>query len=59
MYVDGFVMAVPKARLDDLDDAYRLFRCRTAMSCIEVCPKGLNPAKAIAEIQELLVKRAI
>ena len=47
------------ARLDDLDDAYRLFRCRNAMSCIEVCPKGLNPAKAIAEIKELLVKRAI
>lgn len=33
-----------KLRLDDLNDAYRLFRCRTIMNCAEVCPKGLQPA---------------
>jgi succinate dehydrogenase / fumarate reductase iron-sulfur subunit len=32
-------------RLDNVDDAYRLFRCRTIMNCAEVCPKGLNPAR--------------
>ncbi|KQQ40122.1 succinate dehydrogenase [Duganella sp. Leaf126] len=46
-------------RLDDLDDAYRLFRCRTIMNCTDVCPKGLNPAHAISEIRNLLVKRSI
>ena len=46
-------------RLDDLDDAYRLFRCRTIMNCTDVCPKGLNPALAISEIRNLLVKRAV
>ena len=46
-------------RLDDLNDAYRLFRCRTIMNCADVCPKGLNPALAISEIRNLLVKRAV
>lgn len=31
-------------RLDNLEDPYRLFRCRTIMNCTDVCPKGLNPA---------------
>lgn len=38
-------------RLDDLNDAYRLFRCRTIMNCSEVCPKGLEPAHAIEMIR--------
>jgi succinate dehydrogenase / fumarate reductase, iron-sulfur subunit len=38
-------------RLDDLNDAYRLFRCRTIMNCAEVCPKGLEPSHAIEEIR--------
>ena len=38
-------------RLDDLNDAYRLFRCRTIMNCSEVCPKGLEPSHAIEEIR--------
>lgn len=38
-------------RLDDLNDAYRLFRCRTIMNCAEVCPKGLEPAHAIEKIR--------
>lgn len=46
-------------RLDNLDDAYRLFRCRTIMNCTDVCPKGLNPAAAISAIRDLLVRRAL
>lgn len=46
-------------RLDNLNDAYRLFRCRTIMNCTDVCPKGLNPAAAISNIRNLLVKRSI
>lgn len=44
-------------RLTDLEDPYKLFRCHTIMNCTEVCPKGLNPTKAIGHIRELLVKR--
>ncbi|MBI3898601.1 MAG: succinate dehydrogenase iron-sulfur subunit [Gammaproteobacteria bacterium] len=44
-------------RLDDMEDPYKLFRCHTIMNCTEVCPKGLNPTKAIGHIKELLVKR--
>jgi succinate dehydrogenase / fumarate reductase iron-sulfur subunit len=47
------------ARLDNLEDAYRLFRCRTIMNCADVCPKGLNPAKAIGHIRSMLTRRAI
>lgn len=47
------------ARLDNLDDPYRLFRCRTIMNCTNVCPKGLNPAKAISVIRNMLARRAI
>src|SRR6218665_2659721 len=46
-------------RLDDLQDPYRLFRCHTIMNCVDVCPKGLNPTKAIGKIKELMVRRAI
>ncbi|HWW69575.1 MAG TPA: succinate dehydrogenase iron-sulfur subunit [Duganella sp.] len=49
----------PSERLDDLSDAYRLFRCRTIMNCTDVCPKGLNPAAAINNIRDLLVRRMI
>lgn len=44
-------------RLDDLEDPFRLYRCHTIMNCANACPKGLNPAKAIAEIKKLLVSR--
>ena len=44
-------------RLDDLEDPFRLYRCHTIMNCASACPKGLNPAKAIAEIKKLLVSR--
>ncbi len=46
-------------RLDALEDPFRLYRCHTIMNCATVCPKGLNPAKAIAEIKKLMVARAI
>jgi succinate dehydrogenase / fumarate reductase iron-sulfur subunit len=44
-------------RLDDLQDPFRLYRCHTIMNCTKTCPKGLNPAKAIAEIKKLIVAR--
>ena len=45
------------ARLDDLEDPFKLYRCHTIMNCTRTCPKGLNPAKAIAEIKKLMVAR--
>ena len=44
-------------RLDMLEDPFRLFRCHTIMNCTKTCPKGLNPAKAIAEIKKMLIER--
>ncbi|MXO67656.1 MULTISPECIES: succinate dehydrogenase iron-sulfur subunit [Pelagerythrobacter] len=46
-------------RLDALEDPFRLYRCHTIMNCANVCPKGLNPAKAIAETKKMLVERQI
>jgi succinate dehydrogenase / fumarate reductase iron-sulfur subunit len=45
-------------RLDALEDPFRLYRCHTIMNCATVCPKGLNPAKAIAEIKKMMLERA-
>jgi succinate dehydrogenase / fumarate reductase, iron-sulfur subunit len=45
-------------RLNDLEDPFRLYRCHTIMNCANVCPKGLNPAKAIAETKKLIAERA-
>ncbi|MEL6361187.1 MAG: succinate dehydrogenase iron-sulfur subunit [Pseudomonadota bacterium] len=44
-------------RLNKLEDEFKLYRCHTIMNCAQVCPKGLNPAKAIAEIRKLMVNR--
>jgi succinate dehydrogenase / fumarate reductase iron-sulfur subunit len=44
-------------RLDDLEDPFKLYRCHTIMNCAQVCPKGLNPAKAIAKIKHMMVER--
>ena len=44
-------------RLDRLEDPFRLYRCHTIMNCAKACPKGLNPAKAIAEIKLMMVGR--
>jgi len=46
-------------RLDELEDPFRLYRCHTIMNCANVCPKGLNPAKAIAETKKMVAERAI
>ena len=44
-------------RLDELEDPFKLYRCHTIMNCTRTCPKGLNPAKAIAEIKKLMLAR--
>jgi succinate dehydrogenase / fumarate reductase iron-sulfur subunit len=44
-------------RLDQLDDAFKLFRCHTILNCTATCPKGLNPARAIAETKKMLLAR--
>ncbi len=46
-------------RLDNLEDPFRLYRCHTIMNCARVCPKGLNPAEAIAEIKRKMVERQV
>jgi len=45
------------ARLDELEDPFKLYRCHTIMNCANTCPKSLNPAKAIGEIKKLMVER--
>lgn len=46
-------------RLNDLDDAFSVFRCHGIMNCVNVCPKGLNPTKAIGQIKSMLLNRAL
>jgi succinate dehydrogenase / fumarate reductase iron-sulfur subunit len=46
-------------RLDNLEDPFRLYRCHTILNCTKACPKGLNPAKAIAELKKLMIERRI
>ena len=45
-------------RLADLDDPFSVFRCRGIMNCVAVCPKGLNPTKAIGHIRNMLLSSA-
>lgn len=47
-----------RERLADLDDPFSVFRCRGIMNCVSVCPKGLNPTKAIGHIRDMLVRNA-
>lgn len=42
---------ITKERLNELNDSFKLYRCHTIMNCTDTCPKGLNPAKAIAGIK--------
>ena len=44
-------------RLEDMEGPYKLFRCHSIMNCVEVCPKNLNPTKAIGNIKKLMLKR--
>ena len=46
-------------RLEDLNDVYKLFRCRSIMNCTEVCPKGLAPSRAIERIRQTMLKDAL
>ena len=46
-------------RLDALDGPYKLFRCHTIMSCVEACPRDLNPTRAIGRIKALMLKKGI
>ncbi len=46
-------------RLDQLDDSFKLFRCHSIMNCAQTCPKGLNPAQAIADIRKLMLSRSV
>ena len=46
-------------RLAALEDPFSVFRCRGIMNCVAVCPKGLNPTKAIGHIRSMLLERAI
>lgn len=46
-------------RLNDLQDSFSVFRCHGIMNCVNVCPKGLNPTKAIGHIKSMLVQRAV
>jgi succinate dehydrogenase / fumarate reductase, iron-sulfur subunit len=46
-------------RLDNLEDPYRVFRCRSILNCVDVCPKHLLPAGAISKIKEMMVRRGL
>ena len=46
-------------RLESLEGPYRLFRCHSIMNCADVCPKGLNPTKAIGKIKQMMVKKSV
>lgn len=46
-------------RLQDLDGPYRMFRCHTIMNCVSVCPKDLNPTKAIHHIKQMMIKEMV
>jgi succinate dehydrogenase / fumarate reductase iron-sulfur subunit len=46
-------------RLDNLEDPFRLYRCHTILNCTKACPKGLNPARAIADIKKMMVERSV
>jgi len=46
-------------RLEDLEGPFKLFRCHTIMNCVQVCPKGLNPTKAIGRIKHKMVTRSL
>ncbi|MDH2435870.1 succinate dehydrogenase iron-sulfur subunit [Pokkaliibacter sp. MBI-7] len=47
-----------RQRLAELDDPFSVFRCHGIMNCVNVCPKGLNPTKAIGKIRTMLLQQA-
>lgn len=48
-----------RERLSELDDPFSLFRCRGIMNCVAVCPKGLNPTRAIGHIRSMLLQEGV
>ena len=44
-------------RLSNLEDPFSVFRCRGIMNCVSVCPKGLNPTRAIGKIRQMLLEQ--
>lgn len=46
-------------RLAELDDPFSVFRCHGIMNCVSVCPKGLNPTRAIGHIKHMLIERGM
>lgn len=48
-----------RERLNDLDDPYSVFRCHSIMNCVDVCPKKLNPTKAIGKIKSKLITEQV
>ena len=56
-FIDGKIVSGSsdrKERLKKVADELKLYRCHTILNCTNACPKGLNPAKAIAEIKKML-----
>ena len=47
-----------RERLAELQDPFSVFRCRGIMNCVAVCPKGLNPTRAIGKIRDMLLANA-
>lgn len=48
-----------EARLNALEGPYKLFRCHSIMNCVEVCPKDLNPTRAIGQIKALMLEQGL
>ena len=59
LITNATVLTATGERLDDLEDPFRLYRCHTIMNCTQTCPKGLNPARAIAETKKMMVSRTL
>ena len=51
--------AATEERLSALEDPFSVFRCRGIMNCVSVCPKGLNPTRAIGHVRNMLIRRAV
>jgi succinate dehydrogenase / fumarate reductase iron-sulfur subunit len=48
-----------RERIEQLNDAYSLFRCHSIMNCVDVCPKGLNPTKAIGSLRSTMLAKDV
>ena len=46
-------------RLAWVNDTMKLYRCHGIMNCVSVCPKGLNPTRAIGHIRSMLLERGV